>query len=136
MFFFFNIYIYIYTRFDHTPLVLSAFSFIPTATIFHFESFWLRYPVLSEVVSNAWSETTPVLDPVLRVQMKILQAQSAIKSWSLGLSSLIRQQSDICLFWIDWLDKAEEGRILCHVPGSKLRPGFANRSAAYTEIPV
>ncbi len=110
-------------RSDHTPLVLSASSFIPSASIFRFESFWLRYPSLATIVSDAWSSATSaassVQDPISRFQAKITNVQRALKIWSVGLTTAIKIQSDLCLSWIDWLDKAEECRTLsgleCHL---------------------
>nr|CAD1816994.1 unnamed protein product [Ananas comosus var. bracteatus] len=89
-------------RSNHTPLVLSAYSFIPTANIFRFETFWLRYQAVNDVISRAWNSIQP------------------------SLSSKIRQQATRCLLWIDWLDKAEERRILttlerCLRPRLKVR---------------
>ncbi len=44
-------------RSDHTPLILTAFSFIPAANTFRFESFWLRYSSLPDTVAAAWSSS-------------------------------------------------------------------------------
>lgn len=51
-------------RFDHTPLVLSAYTFIPHANQFRFESYWLRHPAVMDVVSMAWNSILPNSDPV------------------------------------------------------------------------
>ncbi len=74
----------------------------------------------------------PDLDPVNRFKMEINLVQSALKSWSAGLSTLIRNQRDVCLFWIDWLDKAEEGRNLTALE-CLLRPLLKER---YEELAV
>ncbi len=51
-------------------------------------------------------------DPIHRFKAKLAQVQQALKAWSAGLSSASKVQRDLCLFWIDWIDKAEEVRIL------------------------
>nr|CAD1821691.1 unnamed protein product [Ananas comosus var. bracteatus] len=53
-------------RSDHTPLVLSVFTFVPTPSIFRFESFWLRYPTASEIVTSAWNSDVSTVEPVNR----------------------------------------------------------------------
>nr|CAD1819928.1 unnamed protein product [Ananas comosus var. bracteatus] len=99
-------------RSDHTPLVLSAFTFIPSSNLFRFETFWLRHPAISEVVSTAWNSTLPSSNPVNLFSFKLQSVQSALRKWSAGLSLRLQQQANLCLMWIDWLDKAEECRSL------------------------
>ncbi len=76
-------------RSDHSPLVLSAFSFLPASALFRFETYWLRYSGLPELVSNAWLSpaTASALDPFNRFKAKLEQVQQALKEWSAGLSS-------------------------------------------------
>lgn len=102
-------------RSDHSPLVLSAFSFLPSAYLFRFESFWLRYPAVNEVVTNAWNSISPGTDSIIQFSLKITAVQVALKSWSQGLSSGMNQQATKCLQWIEWLHKAEEGRLLSNL---------------------
>lgn len=95
---------------DYSPLLLSAYTFIPAASIFRFETFWLRYPTSDEIIANAWKQDLPGLDAASRLAAKLHNVQGALKSWSSGLNSAIKRQSLLCLQWILWLDKAEELR--------------------------
>nr|CAD1834076.1 unnamed protein product [Ananas comosus var. bracteatus] len=117
-------------RSDHSPLLLSAYTFIPSPNLFRFETFWLRYPAIVDVVSNSWSSTVVVTDPVTRFSSKIKGIQSALQSWSAGFSSAIRDQANLCLRWIEWLDRAEEVRVLS-VLERNLRPKL---KARYEEL--
>ncbi|OAY80629.1 hypothetical protein ACMD2_24156, partial [Ananas comosus] len=84
----------------------------PTPSFLIFESYWLCHPAVFDVVSTAWNLISPDSDSVSLISLKIKSVQSALHSWSTGLSSALREQAKQCLLWIDWLDKAEEGRIL------------------------
>ncbi len=53
-------------RSDHTPLVVSASSFIPSASLFRFESYWLRYPACEKIISDTWNLGSTELDPLTR----------------------------------------------------------------------
>ncbi|OAY76047.1 hypothetical protein ACMD2_25385 [Ananas comosus] len=108
-------------RSDHTPLVLTAFTFIPSANLFRFESFWLRHPAVFDVVSTAWNSTTSGLAPVNQFASKLKSVQTALRNWSVGLSSRLQRQASLCLLWIDWLDNAEERRSLTNLERA-LRP--------------
>nr|CAD1830240.1 unnamed protein product [Ananas comosus var. bracteatus] len=108
-------------RSDHTPLVLSAFTFIPSADLFRFESFWLRHPAVFDVVSTAWNSTTSATTPVNQFASKLKSVQTALRIWSVGLSSRLQRQANLCLLWIDWLDNAEEHRALTNLERA-LRP--------------
>nr|CAD1834723.1 unnamed protein product [Ananas comosus var. bracteatus] len=70
--------------FDHTPLILSAYTFLPSSNLFRFESFWLRYSAIEEVVSNSWNLPVTNADPVTRFSSKIKGIQSALRSDELG----------------------------------------------------
>nr|CAD1820644.1 unnamed protein product [Ananas comosus var. bracteatus] len=113
-------------RSDHTPLLLSAHTFVPSSCLFRFESLWLRYPVISEVISQAWNSTVPTSDPFNRFSSKIKNVQQALRTWSIGLTSVIREQTALCLRWIEWLDLAEESRILTTLE-YELRPLLKER---------
>nr|CAD1831501.1 unnamed protein product [Ananas comosus var. bracteatus] len=113
-------------RSDRTPLILSAYTFVPTSRLFRFESFWLRYASLQEVVSNAWHSARPSSEPVTRFALKIDKVQSALRTWSLGLNSALKKQASICLHWIEWLDIAEEKRVLSPLEIT-LRPQLKRR---------
>nr|CAD1823673.1 unnamed protein product [Ananas comosus var. bracteatus] len=108
-------------RSDHTPLLLSAHTFVPSARIFRFESFWLQHPALSGVISQAWNSSVPSSDPLNRFASKIECVQNALKSWSSGLTSVIKEQTATCLRWLGWLDRAEEDRALT-ISECMLRP--------------
>ncbi len=58
--------------------------------------------------------------------------QRALRTWSAGLASGIRRQGDLCLFWMGWLDKAEETRSLNYLE-RLLRPQL---KARYEELAV
>ncbi len=51
-------------------------------------------------------------DHPTRFSSKLKMVQTALSSWSAGFNSTLKRQRDGCLFWIDWLDKAEECRTL------------------------
>nr|CAD1842746.1 unnamed protein product [Ananas comosus var. bracteatus] len=97
-------------RSDHTLLVLSAYTFILFVNLFKFESYWLRYPAVLDVVSTAWKSFLPDIDPVKQFSRKIESVQSALRLWSAGISFASREQGKRCVFWIEWLDKAKERR--------------------------
>ncbi len=65
-------------RSDHSPLVVSASSYIPAASLFRFESFWLRYPACTQVVSDAWNFGVPTLDSFARFASKLKNVQGAL----------------------------------------------------------
>nr|CAD1838247.1 unnamed protein product [Ananas comosus var. bracteatus] len=69
-------------RSDHTPLVLAAFTFIPHANLFRFESYWLRHPAVFEVVATAWNSNSLLRDsdPMSLFSQKITSVQSALRS--------------------------------------------------------
>ncbi len=50
-------------RSDHTPLVLSTSSFVPSYHLFRFKTFWLRYPAIPEVICDApLPRSSPILE--------------------------------------------------------------------------
>lgn len=111
---------------DHTPLLLSAFSFVSSSYLFRFESFWLRYPSLNGVATNSWNSAATDTDPSTSFHLKIKQVSDVIKTWSTGISSSIIKQAHLCLSWIEWLDKAEEGRSLSDLEFA-MRPKLKER---------
>nr|CAD1829771.1 unnamed protein product [Ananas comosus var. bracteatus] len=113
-------------RSDHTPLVLSSYTFIPSANLFRFEAFWLRHPALRSVVAAAWRSVLHDTNPVNLILRKIESVQSALRSWSADISLASREQGKRCLLWIEWLDKAEEYRPLT-TPEYILRPKLKTR---------
>nr|CAD1842483.1 unnamed protein product [Ananas comosus var. bracteatus] len=76
-------------RSDHSPLLLTAFSFVQSSHLFRFETFWLRYPSLYMVVSNSWNASVMDIEPSTRFQRKIKLVSEALKIWSAGISSSI-----------------------------------------------
>nr|CAD1831627.1 unnamed protein product [Ananas comosus var. bracteatus] len=77
-------------RSDHTPLVLSSYTFLPSSNLFRFESFWLRYPSFKEVVASSWNRSVFDPEPSKCFKLKINQVTETIKSWSAGLYSTIK----------------------------------------------
>ncbi len=53
-------------RSDHSPLVLTAFTFVPSAHLFRFETLWLRFPTITELVSSAWLSSPTAAEPTAR----------------------------------------------------------------------
>ncbi len=102
-------------RSDHSPLVLTASSFIPAPQIFIFESFWLRLPGIYDVVNSTWNSNIDVGQTGGSFMTRITKVGNALRSWSAGFNSLFKKQSSTCLRWIDWLDRAEETRSLIRV---------------------
>ncbi len=86
-------------RSDHCPLVLTAFSFIPAASLFRFESHWLKHPAITETVASAWSSLlnadSTSLDPLARFTAKLNLVRSALVNWSSGLSLTIKRQRTV-----------------------------------------
>lgn len=101
---------------DHSPVVLSAHTFILSHRLFRFESFWLCYPAIHEVVYQVWNSSMSTSDSnldqdlVTRYNSKISRVKLALSSWAIGFSSALKVQGDLCLSWLEWLDKAEEAR--------------------------
>nr|CAD1835673.1 unnamed protein product [Ananas comosus var. bracteatus] len=113
-------------RSDHTPLVLSAWTFVPTPRIFRFESSWLHFPTLPGVVANAWNSAPTGVDPASSFSSKLDKVRKDLQLWSRDLSSSLKRQSTSCLQWLLWLDSAEERRVLsasecCLRPKLKIR---------------
>ncbi len=99
-------------RSDHSPLLLTAFTFVPAPQIFRFEAFWLRYPKARSVITGAWDSSDISGDWALRFSSKLGTVTDKLKEWGAGLSSAISKQVSRCSAWILWLDKAEEVRLL------------------------
>ncbi|XP_020098941.1 uncharacterized protein LOC109717514 [Ananas comosus] len=99
-------------RSDYSPIVLSAHTFMPSPNLFRFESFWFRCPSIGSIINQAWSSSGPYSNLVQRFASRIKSVQLALRSWSAGLTTLIKVESDLSLAWIDWLDRAEGTRAL------------------------
>ncbi len=80
--------------------------------LFRFEAYWLRYPAARDEVSRAWASTSSAGDQTRSFSSKLSSASSNLKTWSTGLSSALSKQANLCMFWIEWLDGAEELRSL------------------------
>nr|CAD1823427.1 unnamed protein product [Ananas comosus var. bracteatus] len=113
-------------RSNHCPLILSAFTFVPHPHIFRFESFWLRIPSLGGTIIKAWNSIPKTIEPLSRFTHKLNCVQHTLRAWSLGRTSLLRKQATCCLQWIDWLDSAEERRVLSNTERN-LRPQLKGR---------
>ncbi len=99
-------------RSDHTPLLLTAHSFVPSSLVFRLEAFWLRHPGALETIHRTWASAAPGSNPVQRFATKLNKVSGVLKSWSHGLSGWMARQSAMCQGWIMWLDRAEELRPL------------------------
>nr|CAD1838381.1 unnamed protein product [Ananas comosus var. bracteatus] len=108
-------------RSDHTPLVLSAWTFVPTPRIFRFESCWLHASTLSSVVATAWNAAPAGEDPASTFCSKLDRVRRDLQLWSRDFSSSFKRQTSSCLQWLHWLDAAEERRVLS-IPECRLRP--------------
>ncbi len=97
---------------DHSPLLLTAYSFVPAPQLFRFESFWLRYRGASDLIGESWVPSGAEGDPALRFASKLSSLSGKLKDWSAGLSPYFSRLAALCLSWIEWLDKAEEFRLL------------------------
>ncbi len=97
---------------DHSPLLLTAFSFVPAAHLFRLESFWLRYRGAREVISGSWAVPTSEANSAHCFASKLALVSGKLSEWSVGLLKRIKEQTDSCLAWIDWLDRTEEARQL------------------------
>ncbi len=86
---------------DHSPLLLTAFSFVPAANLFRFEAFWLRYREAQDVVTETWTTETGGADSVRRFANKLDLVSGRLKEWSVGLSGVSKKQATLCLAWID-----------------------------------
>ncbi len=64
------------------------------------------------MVSGSWASPSAEVEPVHRFSSKMAKVSRALKEWSAGLTSAIKRQANCCLLWIEWLDKAEELRLL------------------------
>ncbi|OAY81080.1 hypothetical protein ACMD2_24372 [Ananas comosus] len=69
----------------------------------------LRYPTALNVIYIVWNQALLGLDASSHFAAKIKRPR-ALDSWSAGLTSAIKKQSNVCLRWIEWLDKSEETR--------------------------
>ncbi len=102
---------------DHSPLLLIAFTFIPAPQLFRFEAFWLRYPEARNTISETWSLPIPGEDCALCFSSKLGLVTDNLRKWGAGLASTISKQATCCLSWTEWLDRAEEARVL--LPGER-----------------
>nr|CAD1838374.1 unnamed protein product [Ananas comosus var. bracteatus] len=70
-------------RSDHTPLVLSAYTFVPSSSLFRFESYWLRYPSFNEELSRIGGPQSPfpgsMAAHALTFQFFILHSRNEVK---------------------------------------------------------
>ncbi len=102
-------------RSDHTPVVLTAYSFVPSCHLFRLEAYWLRHPGALDAINSVWETPCPEVDPVRRFSSKLGTVSGALSNWSEGLTSRLLSQSKACLSWLEWLDRAEEIRALLPV---------------------
>ncbi|OAY85883.1 hypothetical protein ACMD2_16384, partial [Ananas comosus] len=72
-------------------------------------SLHLRYPTALNVIYTVWNQALLGLDASSHFAAKIKRPR-ALDSWSAGLTSAIKKQSNVCFQWIEWLDKSEETR--------------------------
>ncbi len=74
-------------RSDHTPILLTASSFVPASPLFRFESYWLRYAASSEVVNKIWTAGFEGMESANKLSSKLSCVRSALRNWSAGLKS-------------------------------------------------
>ncbi len=97
---------------DHSPILLTAFTFILAPHLFRMESFWLRHSTFADVISTSWTANLSATSPTTNFEAKFDNVTRALKVWSAGVSTTLRNRADLCLQWIRWLDSAEEIRSL------------------------
>lgn len=70
------------TASDHVPLMLRLSPHVnPLRRTFRFETFWLNYTNIQEIVATAWESVT-IQNPVRRMQQKIYAIQRTLRSWA------------------------------------------------------
>jgi hypothetical protein len=67
---------------DHTPILLSMSSSIPTSNIFRFENSWLHNRSFLPAVLPAWHDAPFRPDPAGRVAACLKMTRAAAKAWS------------------------------------------------------
>lgn len=97
-------------------LIIRLCSFLLTLSYLHLtcsdsRAFGFVTRLLVEVVSNSWNSSVPGADPVTHFSSKIKSTQSALRSWSAGLSTAIQDQANQCLRWIlsGWTERKMTG---------------------------
>nr|CAD1817240.1 unnamed protein product [Ananas comosus var. bracteatus] len=110
---------------DHTLLILTAFTLVPPSLLFRFESFWLRYSSLPEVVSNAWNSVPSSSKPVSRFILKIdsvisLESNSPLTPPLISLRFLVMKGLTFLLSILHLLWKGEKD---CFLLCAKKAPG-------------
>jgi len=96
---------------DHTPILLTMSSVIPTSNIFRFENAWLHNPTFRPSVFPVWLQAPSCPDAAGKLAACLKVTRAAAKTWA----RRIRAPPQIipnCTFIIELLDFLEELRLL------------------------
>lgn len=67
---------------DHCPLLIASNESIQKYRGFRFEAFWPKLPGYHDVVQEAWSRQLRVVNPFLRLHIKLQRTSRALRSWA------------------------------------------------------
>lgn len=70
---------------DHCPLLIVGSDTMKRFRGFRFEAFWPRLPGYHEKVLEAWSKPIQVIEPFLRLHIKLQRTSKALCAWAKGL---------------------------------------------------
>jgi hypothetical protein len=76
------------TASDHVPCVVNIYTFIPKASIFRFEFFWVDQPGFMDCVKQAWEVDCTKIYSSTIIASKFKALRYALKHWHMNLSQL------------------------------------------------
>jgi hypothetical protein len=70
---------------DHCPLLIAGSPTVRKYSGFRFEAFWPRLQGYLDIVHNAWMKPLQIVNPFLRLHVKLQRTSKALRSWARGI---------------------------------------------------
>ncbi|KAF8731380.1 hypothetical protein HU200_016438 [Digitaria exilis] len=93
---------------DHAPLHLATNSLPQPKRRFHFESWWIKIPDLTEAISQAWHCPDTITNPYSRLDHLFRKTSRELQSWSQRQVGQIREQLLVARELVLRFDRAME----------------------------
>lgn len=100
---------------DHSPLLMNGDMEQHVYRGFRFEEYWLSVPGFTEMIQNTWEQPVNTQDAILRLHVKLIRTEKAIKIWRRQNIGNIRLQLAIMQVAFLHIEKAQEFRQLSEV---------------------
>uniref|UniRef100_J3L0J0 CCHC-type domain-containing protein n=1 Tax=Oryza brachyantha TaxID=4533 RepID=J3L0J0_ORYBR len=97
---------------DHSALLLVGKDDQPRSTAFRFESYWLKFPDIKDVIKESWEREILADNPFSILRLKLCRLAGVLKRWKNHQIGDIRLQFAVANEVIFQLDKAQEFRAL------------------------